>query len=161
MRRTTRTVFSALALLTAFSVGAQARADEGDNDAATPPVLTLNAPKLEYKEVEQRNTGLAIAGASVFGGTYLLNAAIGGYAANQWEFAVPVVGPWIWAGRNLNQNETGDRIATLGLTLDGLAQAAGLGMMIAGLVTKHKVRQPVPQVMVAPSGAGLAAFGTF
>jgi hypothetical protein len=105
---------------------------------------------------ERPLVGLAIAGGSVFGAVYTFTA-IGGYAGNAWEFAVPVIGPLLWAGRHLDQGDGVARVATSFLALDTLAQGAGLAMLIAGLCVKHKVRVlDRPQVSFTPTTIGHA-----
>jgi hypothetical protein len=99
--------------------------------------------------------GLVIAGSVTFGSAWLLSAAVA--AAFQDEHReeaedfmplfIPLAGPFITMG-------TADPVAlaTFTLVLDGLAQAGGLGMLIAGLASQQKVwvRNPVGRVTVAP-----------
>ena len=129
----------------------------------------------------QRRWGLGITGLSIFGGLWVLSIA-GGALGNDWRAAVPVVGPWISAGRYrerfqcdnpppgsdyfCNTESSSDRMLVGILVVDGLLQAGALAMGIAGLATKREVKI-TERVRVAfapslsPELAGVAAVGRF
>jgi hypothetical protein len=135
--------------------------------AANPPVPSPDAPshpsaapgygippspsELEYREggavpdgyvVERRvNKALVIAGASTFGGVYLLTTLGAAIAVDTSEddaaiepLFIPVAGPFV-AIHTTDASATG----TFGLVVDGLAQAAGLGMFVAGFAAQDEV----------------------
>lgn len=93
-------------------------------------------------ELESRlNKGLVIAGATTFGAVYLLTAVAGAVAVDNsvnpsaYEpLFIPLAGPFVTI-------HTADATATgtLALVIDGLAQAAGLGMLIGGLASPREV----------------------
>jgi hypothetical protein len=93
--------------------------------------------------VERPRTGLIIAGAAVFGASYLTNVLI---AYTDWSddedfdgtgpLLVPVVGPLLLL------EEADEQLDTF-LVLDTLVQTAGLTMLIVGLVSKRQVLEPV------------------
>jgi hypothetical protein len=113
------------------------------------------------------NKGLVIAGASVFGGVYLLTcmgAAIAhDESSNPEQFDplfIPVAGPFVTI-HTADANATG----TFGLVIDGLAQTAGLSMFIAGLAAQEDVlvwRGSYGQTVRPEAGPGGASVvGTF
>lgn len=94
-----------------------------------------------YRVVEQRRTNIAIAGASIFGGLWIASAIAGGimedsgkYSGHHgWPMYLPVVGPFI----TIASYDASAGGATP-LVFVGLGQAAGLAMLIAGMVTREK-----------------------
>lgn len=102
-----------------------------------------------YRPVHRMRTGLVVAGAVTFGVTYLTTALVGA-AVNDISVAyggtgrsaklliIPLVGPWTLLGSTISA------VGQFGLVLDGLVQAAGVGMFIAGLT--------YPQVVLVPAG---------
>jgi hypothetical protein len=153
--------------------------------AAPPQAPVYPYPRLDYEvprlymppmksHVEEKpRYGLIIAGATIFGASWLLNVSIA-YLAQEGTFAVPVIGPIIWGANNLNKSQSGcgdcsidnagDRMAMTMLVFDSLVQATGIALLIAGAVTRKKVTvwDNVALLPTAgPSGAGLAAMGTF
>ncbi len=143
---------------------------------AEPPP---SSPTLEYEEgqeippgyrLERRvQKGLTIAGASIFGGAWILSiAGAASLIENNDGIAplfVPLVGPFIamgTTGTNFNQNTF---LGAL-LLLDGFTQVAGATMMIVGIAKKKPLlvleknstaalSNVVPEVQV---GLGRASF---
>ena len=124
-------------------------------------------PRLFHEEM-QPNYGLMVAGLVIFGASWSINAA-SAYVADEWKLAVPVVGPFMET-QNINTGGSfGDanRMLVGLLVFDGLIEAAGAIMLVAGAITHHKVKvyDRAPRVSVVPTagpaGGGLAAFGSF
>jgi len=123
-------------------------------------------PRLFHEEM-QPNYGLMVAGLVIFGASWSINAATA-YVADEWKLAVPIVGPFMET-QNIDTSGTyGDanRMLVGLLVFDGLIEAAGAIMLVAGAITHHKVKvYDHPRVSVVPTagpaGGGLAAFGTF
>ena len=143
---------------------------------------SLAAPQMR---VEHRmNRGLAVAGGIMFGvswgvnilgsgfGTLLLFAGSSTHAGLTGDETfgasfIPVVGPLIFAGVALDSDSgLGGFFATIGI-LDAAVQAAGLTMLIIGIVGEDvEVNASAEnQLIVLPyassQGAGLTASGTF
>jgi hypothetical protein len=115
--------------------------------------------------------GLVIAGAVTFGSTWLVSAVLAGIAMDDGgddgdAFAplfAPVVGPFI-AISTLEAESLGTAI----LVLDGIAQAGGLAMLIAGIAAQESVYVrvgPMGKVRIDPlvgkEGGGAAFSGQF
>jgi hypothetical protein len=120
----------------------------------TIPYNEGDAPPAGYRLDTRMMRGLIIAGATTFGSLYLLSAAVGsafledsrnndGHA----PLFIPVVGPFITIG-TANPSPMG----TFALVIDGLGQAAGVAMFVAGLTVKTKiwVREGKGEISVAP-----------
>jgi hypothetical protein len=130
-----------------------------------PAYSYAQQPRLFHEEM-QPNYGLMTAGLIIFGVSWSINAATA-YAADEWKLAVPVVGPFmetqnVYTGPGYEVN----RMLVGLLVFDGLIEAAGAIMLVAGAITHHKVKvydQPRVSVVptAGPAGAGLAAFGHF
>lgn len=124
----------------------------------TLPYDESEPPPPGYKLDTRIYRGLVIAGATTFGSLYILSAAVG--AAFQEDrdgeehapLFAPVIGPFITMG-------TADT-SSLGvfvLILDGVGQAAGVAMFVAGLAAKNKIwvrtqLGPMGFLPVAPTG---------
>lgn len=110
-----------------------------------------------YHVETQIRKGLVIAGACVFGATYLLTVVVAAEAGKGAEILyVPVVGPFVAAGVLAKGGELGASLAPV-FILDGVAQLAGVGMFIAGMVAQKQVlvRNDVSfQVLPTPLGKG-------
>lgn len=129
-----------------------------------------------YEKGERVRKGLVIAGAVTFGVSWLASA---GWALRlaqdreegrgpRWDdddepppeapLYVPLVGPWIALG-TLDP----DRGQTAVLVLDGVVQAGGLAMLVAGVAAKRTVlvRSAKGHVAVAPSAGGVSFDGSF
>lgn len=115
--------------------------------------------------VTRPRVGLIVAGSTIFGSLWLLTAMAGtlasegsSYSRSQPELwlVLPVFGPFAYLAAE-------DRVSTtvgFWLALDGLAQGAGLAMLIAGVVRPgqylaydHVAARP-PSWMVSPGFAG-------
>ena len=112
-------------------------------------------------------TGLAIAGGAVFGGVYLASTIVASFLDDK-SLAVPIAGPFIEMGMlAANSGSSGSSLGPvhLALLMNGLTQAAGVAMLIAGLATKQKVPLYRPRFCVSPytaqAGAGIVASGRF
>ena len=123
-------------------------------------------PRLFHEEM-QPNYGLIVSGLVIFGVSWSINAATA-YVADEWKLAVPIVGPFMET-QNINTGSGYDanRMLVGLLVFDGLIETAGAIMLVAGAITRHKVRvyDRAPRVSVVPTagpaGGGLAAFGRF
>ncbi|MDI3281876.1 hypothetical protein [Polyangium sp. 15x6] len=115
-----------------------------------------------YVLEERIRKGLVIGGSVVFGTFYLFSAA-GAAAAEStrtpWAaLYVPVIGPFIVAGAG---NFSGsDNYARPLFIFDGLVQAGGVAMLVAGIVAKQKVlvREDLaagPEFFVGPRSVGM------
>ena len=110
-----------------------------------------------YHPVTRMRTGLVVGGAVTFGVVYLLGgilpATIGteAKATELTPLFAPVVGPFITMGTI--GNATGTATARVFLAIDGLAQAAGVAMLIAGLAAPKTVliRNDLGKVKVMPT----------
>lgn len=155
-----RSLLSLAVLVSAVSVVTPARADDGDDElrmagaglglfalSYTPMLAAATIGSSEsVKDCDRRPVSLC---------------------PNTLEpLFVPVVGPFWMLGRldgTPNQNET----AAIGLVVDGLAQAVGLGALGYGLVAGVGARFVVAshgksEIAVGPMhGAGLGLTGTF
>ena len=133
------------------------------------PVLTLpyeeGDPIPQGFAVKSRaNRSLIIAGSITFGAPYLISvlaaATVVSANNNGSEFAplfVPVIGPFITIG-----TAQAEGAGTFWLIFDGLAQAGGAAMFIAGLTMEEKYLQRTaphaslkPEVLVNPGGMKL------
>lgn len=126
---------------------------------------------------------LLIAGIAVLGGSYLLTAGITGAiqatdcavnttrtscttSGTYWPMYIPVVGPFVEMSY-ISSNSWG-ALAYPGLVFSGLAQSAGMALIIAGAVAPRKL--PIynndPRLSIAPytppgGGGGVMASGRF
>lgn len=129
-----------------------------DPDKGVPP---------GYRLAEKRRSGLAIAGASIFGGLWIASAIAGGIMEDSgrwsgthgWPMYIPVIGPFITI-ESYNASAGG----ATPLVFDGIGQAAGLVMFIIGLGTKEKVLKyqfdtPAAQVELTPVASPLREGG--
>jgi hypothetical protein len=125
---------------------------------------------LTFHEEMQPRYGLMVAGLVIFGVSWSINAA-SAYAADEWRLAVPVIGPFMETSQiNTSPGYEYNRMLVGLLVFDGLIESAGAIMLIAGAVTRQKVRvydrgPAGPQVSIVPTASpgmtGLAAFGRF
>jgi hypothetical protein len=116
---------------------------------------------------QRRRVGLAIAGGAMFGGVYLASTIVASFIDDK-SLAVPVAGPFIEMG--VLASASGSSSSSLApvqfaLLMNGLVQAAGVAMLIAGLATKQNVALYRPRFCVSPyaaqAGGGLVASGRF
>jgi len=108
-----------------------------------------------------------VGGAVTFGVCYF--AGVGGALSNAnsslypMGFYMPIFGPWVELGFLAEASGFDDDariVANIGLVLDGIAQALGVGLMIYGVAAPKHVH--APNVMPVPlvgqvNGIGLAA----
>ncbi|MFO0760974.1 MAG: hypothetical protein U0359_31140 [Byssovorax sp.] len=105
-----------------------------------------------YTLKTRAHRALLLGGSITFGTTYLLSILSGAAAAANGEGSsitplfVPVAGPFIAAG-----TVSTDDLGRFWLALDGITQAAGAGMLIAGLLVDQKYLQRVPVPTSLPS----------
>ncbi|MDB4970615.1 MAG: hypothetical protein JWN44_6304 [Myxococcales bacterium] len=134
------------------------------------PMYYPQQQPLHFHEEMQPRYGLMVAGLVVFGVSWSINAATA-YAADEWRLAVPVIGPFMETSQiNTSSGYEYNRALVGLLVFDGLIETAGAVMLVAGAVTKQKVRiydrgPAGPQVSVVPTASpgmtGVAAFGRF
>jgi hypothetical protein len=134
-----------------------------------------------YHKVSHVRVGLIVGGAVTFGVTYLLTALSGAIVADVGSIPatgcktacssakpllIPLAGPWIVLPNVTNSTATGSFF----LVIDGLVQAAGIGMIIGGIAAPKTdlVRDDTAKVEVLPTpivfdnkGAGFGFKGTF
>jgi hypothetical protein len=137
-----------------------------------PPPLVESVSAEPVKKPRSPKRALTIAGTAVFGVSYGLSlgtAAIMEMAARSLPVVpsqssaatglfVPLVGPIIAAANPRNQTSP---TAPL-LVIDGLAQVAGLAMLIIGIALPEPVAPAAPTVWLVPTGGANgvgAAFG--
>ena len=163
----TSTIFAGIGIplwiVGARHVPAGARARPDDDSAPVPRGYHLE---------QRRHDGLVIGGAVTFGAFYLpvltwgaVNAAAG--VPEGAFFFIPIAGPLIVSGFDVSPVERAVYV------IDGVVQAAGVTMLVAGLATKRSVRVPDPvtpatslRLMPTPmsfgrNSAGLGVVGTF
>jgi hypothetical protein len=143
---------------------------------------SISAPVVADAEYEHRSSihrRLMIAGGVMLGATWLANGIIGLFAGYhttllgssssssfdpEWDAFrgvawIPVLGPWIQLG--LHSQTTGWNIW---LSIDGLVQAAGFALLVAGAVLESENRPDHPAYVVLPmlgeGTAGLLFAGT-
>ena len=113
----------------------------------------------------------------VFGVPYVLGLSIvsgADFENNSYWLVVPVLGPWIAMGTRESSCDpdydydcSDDSAMRTAYVLDGLTQATGAALFIAGIATKRKrlVRQDVAGISFAPArvgtGYGVGAWGRF
>jgi hypothetical protein len=150
-----------------------------------PPVL-LGLPRtLPYKDgapaphgyrlETQMNRKLARAGAIVLGSSWALAALTAGTVLSEGSsesesyapLLVPVAGPFITlgTGEDIDFSDGDGRLSGALVLVDGLAQATGLALLVAGLVANQKVwvrddipreaSLPAPEILVGPTGGTL------
>jgi hypothetical protein len=127
-----------------------------------------------YHRVERLRRGLIVAGAVTFGTLYLLSSlsAAASADANQGQanplgaLWVPGIGPFIQMAQT--SSATGNYV----LAIDGLAQSAGLAMLIVGLTSTKTVlvrndlgEEEKPKIQATPivgrNMTGMGLVGTF
>ncbi len=113
----------------------------------------------------RRRVGLAIVGGSVFGSIYLASTIVAAFFDDK-SLAIPVVGPFIQMGTFASSPSASSYSPVqFALLMNGLAQSAGVAMLIAGLIAKEKVALYRPNFCISPytaqAGGGLVASGRF
>lgn len=125
-----------------------------------------------YHESTRMRKGLVIAGAVLFGTTYLLSALVGAIVTDcqcggtATALLIPGAGPFVELGQS--NSATG----SFSLVLDGLSQVGGLAMFIAGLAVPRTVLvrddyasssgfHLTVSPIVGPGQRGMGLVGTF
>ena len=122
-------------------------------------------------------SGLVTAGALSLGIPYFIGASFAGasgFANGSGWLLIPLVGPWLTIGARENRctesNTSGEcgthALVTMLLTLDGIAQSAGVVMLTLGIVLKKQRLVVNRTVLVTPAqfgrdGHGVALMGSF
>jgi hypothetical protein len=124
-----------------------------------------------YHPETRAKKGLVITGAVLFGVVYLLSTLVASVDDNSYDgnrysaLWIPIIGPFIQLGSN--GNASGDNET---LVLDGLAQAAGVTMLVLGLAFPRHilVRNDLTSISFVPTpmrvgheGGGLGLVGRF
>ena len=130
-------------------------------------LLDERTPRTGFHLERRPRWGLIIAGLGMFVGTSVINLGIGLDTVGQ--LAIPVYGPLYVGGTLLAANSGGWAAiavpAGFWLIVDGLAQVAGLALVIAGAVGREVEVPDQPSVavspMLLPGGGGLAVVGRF
>lgn len=160
---------SAIAMFLNAAVPGVAAADEGSADLlAVLPEKEAYTPGMqvppEYRVVEGPRKALLVSGAATFGVSYLAMASFGIYGlatTNDQSGAsmlIPVVSPIMWIFAPIG---SGFGLFRTALLVDGVLQAAGIGLLIAGAVTPGKylkrrdIAAVMPSVSVGPRSVGL------
>lgn len=115
-----------------------------------------------YRVETRARKGLIVGGAVTFGVLYLLSAFTASVAVDSGdseEFGplfIPVAGPFVTIGTAEAQG-----VGTFALVLDGVGQAGGVAMFIAGMVTEEKflLRNDQAKISVTPMMVGESSFG--
>jgi hypothetical protein len=115
-----------------------------------------------YRVETRARRGLIVGGAVTFGALYLLSAFTASVAVdggNSEEFAplfIPVAGPFVTVG-----TARAEGVGTFALVLDGIGQAGGVAMFIAGMATEEKflLRNDQAKISVTPMMVGESSFG--
>jgi hypothetical protein len=92
---------------------------------------------LGYHPGTRIRTGLVIAGSVLFGTLWVPSAVAGSFVSEPVAFA-PVVGPFVVAAQAAGTPGVNGALV-FALVLDGVAQAGGLAMLIAGLAAREPV----------------------
>ena len=138
---------------------------------------TGRAPETVEGRVYLRpHRSLVVLGLGLFGIAFTASAIAGGVSdrpSDRWLLA-PVVGPWIDLSkrdRSVRPCGSNDDVAKSFIVASGLVQAAGLGVLVWGLLVPEiiETRVVAPKqgstVSITPTtlagGAGVAALGTF
>lgn len=122
-----------------------------------------------YVPDTRAHRGLVVSGVAMFGGAYLISLLMAGTALSENEsdlvpLAIPIVGPFVTieSAQVDADNDGGERLALILLIFDGVVQAGGAALFIAGLAAQQRivVRQDVadeaslvPDVDVGPGRA--------
>ena len=136
------------AFLTLLAFATPVLADEPPPPPYPPPGWTYQPRRVVY--VEQRRWNLFELGCGIFGGAWVgtlydtLNSNAISYSA-----LIPIAGPFLAVDKSFGNG------TNVFLMLDGLAQAAGITLVILGLSLTRKV----PVYAVVPTANGVAIAG--
>jgi hypothetical protein len=114
-----------------------------------------------YRVETRARRGLIVGGAVTFGVLYLLSAftasiAVDGGDSDFGSLFIPVAGPFVTIG-----TADAEGAGTFALVLDGVGQAGGVAMFIAGMMTEEKflLRNDQAKISVTPMMMGNSSFG--
>jgi hypothetical protein len=115
-----------------------------------------------YRVETRAKRGLIVGGAVTFGVLYLLSAfaatvAIDGNDSEEFgPLLIPVAGPFVTVG-----TAGAEGVGTFALVLDGVGQAGGVAMFIAGIMTEEKflLRNDQAKITVTPMMLGESSLG--
>ena len=126
-----------------------------------------------YHPATRARTGMIAGGLTMFGVPYLISVLVGAGGADSGccnAMYIPVVGPFVQMGSVHSGDASADSVADVFLVLDGLLQAAGVGMFIYGIAVPKtvlvrndlgKVKFNPPMPFVGHNSAGMGVSGTF
>jgi hypothetical protein len=94
-----------------------------------------------YHPEQKTRDGLAIAGGILFAVPYFFSAVVAVSSHNQADQSLyaPVIGPFLRIGNNDANSNVADIVADVFLAMDGLAQTAGVTMLVIGTTTTKTV----------------------
>ncbi len=134
----------ALSLLSSAAVPSRAWSEE------SKPRPKRQRPKLSF----------VIAGTAMFAAGYLPALVFGG-RFTQGELGIPILGPLIDLRRcNRCTGTSAENGAVAGLVLDAAVQAAGLALVLVGVI-RRPASPKRTNWLIVPSENGIAALGTF
>jgi hypothetical protein len=122
------------------------------------PAVDDEVPRVAPKRPERRGLGMTIAGASVFGGLYILGGLL--WSGLDSRMAIPVGGP-IWVSASLSPS-----LVPFGI-MDGIGQLTGIILLAAGAsqLQASSSTSPVSSLAVSPyalnGSGGLFVTGRF
>lgn len=135
---------------------------------ATRPYRSNRGAPEGYILSDEPRRGLIVAGVAVVGAAYFTGLIIAGVAQDfpnhSGYLAIPVLGPWVTLAAR-NDDNCGDRscasddVTKRALTVDGLFQAIGTGLIVTGLVWTRPVwlREDLAKHLDVVPGLNVAA----
>lgn len=135
---------------------------------ATRPYRSNRGAPEGYILSDEPRRGLIVAGVAVVGAAYFTGLIIAGVAQDfpnhSGYLAIPVFGPWITLAARNNDNCgdsscASDDVTKRALTVDGLFQAIGTGLIVTGLVWTRPVwlREDLAKHLDVVPGLNVAA----
>lgn len=135
---------------------------------ATRPYRSNRGAPQGYVLSDEPRRGLIVAGVAVVGAAYFTGLIIAGVAQDfpnhSGYLAIPVFGPWITLAARNNDNCgdsscASDDVTKRALTVDGLFQAIGTGLIVTGLVWTRPVwlREDLAKHLDVVPGLNVAA----
>ena len=112
---------------------------------------------------ERSITAMWAPGIAVFAVSYAI-MAVGSTVDEDYEMLIPVAGPFIQAGQNNCDSSSVEGLCRLGvilLAVDGVLQAVGIGLTIAGLAMRRKrfLRIDVASLSITPAQLAQDSYG--